>query len=86
MVLNIGLYVELRHLEAFQAAEDKLSEYHIISIDDTDFNTPAGGKDKLLTPHLIDLGYIKLLHGKQTVFFKLELHIKNGWKDMQSYL
>jgi hypothetical protein len=60
-----------RHLEAFQAAEDKLSEYHIISIDDTDFNTPEGGKDKLLTPHLIDLGYIKLLHGRQTVFFKL---------------
>lgn len=60
-----------RHLEAFKAAEDKLSEHHIISIDDTDFNTPEGGKDKLLTPYLIDNGYIKLLDGRQIIFFKL---------------
>lgn len=59
-----------RHLEAFLAAQDKLSEKHLISIDDTDFNTDIGGKDKLLTPFLLENGYIKVLWGRQTVFFK----------------
>jgi hypothetical protein len=58
------------HLEAFLAAQDKLSEKHLISIDDTDFNTDIGGKDKLLTPFLLENGYIKVLWGRQTVFFK----------------
>lgn len=57
------------HLEAFKAAEDKLSDLHLVSIDDTDFNTSAAGKDKLLTPYLIDKGYVKLLWGRQTVYF-----------------
>ena len=59
------------HLRAFKAAEDKLSEFHIVSIDDTDFNTSAAGKDKLPTPYLIEQGYLKLLWGRQIVFFKL---------------
>lgn len=59
------------HLEAFKAAEDKLSDLHIISIDDTDFNTNQAGKDRLLTPYLIEQGYLKLLWGRQIVFFKL---------------
>ena len=52
------------------AAEDKLSELHIVSIDDTDFNTQSAGKDKLLTPYLLNKGYIKILWGRQTVFIK----------------
>jgi hypothetical protein len=60
-----------RHLEAFQSAEDKLSENHIVSVDDTDFTAHDGGKDKLLTPYLIDHGYIKLLWGRQIVFYKI---------------
>lgn len=59
------------HLRAYEAAKDKLSDLHLISIDDTDFNTPSGGKDNLLTPRLIDEGYIKLIWGRQIVFFKL---------------
>ena len=61
------LYAE-SHLEAFLAAQDKLSDTHLISIDDTDFNTESGGKDKLLTPHLLENGYTKILWGRQTVF------------------
>ena len=63
------LYAE-RHLEAFLAAEDKLSEQHIISIDDTDFITDSGGKDKLLTPYLLSKGYNKLINGRQSIFVK----------------
>lgn len=59
-----------RHLEAFLAAQDKLAKVHLIAIDDTDFNTESAGKDKLLTPHLLDNGYIKLLWGRQTLFCK----------------
>jgi len=60
-----------RHLEAFKAAEDKLAPNHIVSIDDTDFVHQEGGKDKLLTPYLLENGYIRVLHGRQTVFIKL---------------
>jgi hypothetical protein len=59
-----------RHLEAFLAAEDKLTDFHIVSIDDTDFDTESAGKDKLLTPYLLENGYIKVLWGRQTVFIK----------------
>lgn len=59
-----------RHLEAFLAAQDKLADIHLISIDDTDFNTESAGKDKLLTPYLLENGYIKVLWGRQTVFVK----------------
>jgi len=59
-----------RHLDAFLAAQDKLADIHLISIDDTDFNTESAGKDKLLTPYLLENGYIKVLWGRQTVFIK----------------
>jgi hypothetical protein len=62
-----------KHLEAFLAAQDKLAELHIISIDDTDFNTESAGKDKLLTPYLLENGYIKVIWGRQTVFIKNQL-------------
>lgn len=57
-----------KHLEAFLAAENKLSDVHLILIDDTDFSIPNGGKDHLLTPYLIEKGYIPLLNGRQTLF------------------
>jgi hypothetical protein len=56
------------HLDAFLAAENKLSEVHLILIDDTDFITNDGGKDSLLSPYLIDKGYIPLFNGRQTLF------------------
>ncbi len=59
------------HLEAFKAAESKMAPVHLISIDDTDFNTGSAGKDKLLTPYLLDNDYIKILWGRQTVFIKI---------------
>lgn len=58
------------HLAAFLAAQDKLAPMHLISIDDTDFNTVEGGKDKFLSPFLLENGYIKILWGRQTVFLK----------------
>jgi len=58
------------HLEAFLAAKDKLSPMHLIAIDDTDFNTVEGGKDKLLSPYMLENGYIKILWGRQTVYLK----------------
>lgn len=59
-----------KHLEAFYAAQPALKSQHIISIDDTDFDTELGGKDRLVTPVLIELGYIPLLRGRQNVFYK----------------
>ena len=57
-----------KHLEAFLAAENKLSDVHLILIDDTDFSIPNGGKDHLLTPYLIEKGYIPLFNGRQTLY------------------
>jgi hypothetical protein len=62
-----------KHLEAFLVAQDKLSDLHLISIDDTDFNTESAGKDKLLTPYLLENGYIRILWGRQTVYIKNQL-------------
>jgi hypothetical protein len=66
---NVGehRYAEF-HLEAFQAAQNKLAPLHLISVDDCDFKTSEGGKDKLLTPFLLDNGYIKILWGRQNLF------------------
>lgn len=61
------LYAE-KHLEAYQAAEPKLSPVHLILIDDTDFITNDGGKDALLSPFLLDKGYVPLFNGRQTLF------------------
>ena len=43
-----------KHLEAYDVVKDKLSEVHLILIDDTDFRIEDGGKDALLTPKLIE--------------------------------
>lgn len=56
------------HLEAYLAAKDKLSNIHLILIDDTDFVTQDGGKDKLLSPFLVNEGYTLLFNGRQTLF------------------
>lgn len=56
------------HLRAYFAAQDKLSTIHLILVDDTDFITPNGGKDKLLSPYLIDHNYRILFNGRQTLF------------------
>lgn len=61
-----------RHLEAYVAAESKLSPTHLVLIDDTDYITPEGGKDKLLSPYLIEKGYIPLFNGRQTLHMKYE--------------
>lgn len=57
-----------KHLEAFEAAKDKLSDVHLILIDDTDFIRKDQGKDYLLTPFLIENGYTLLFNGRQTLF------------------
>jgi hypothetical protein len=63
------LYAE-KHLEAYQAAKDKFSPQHLVLIDDTDYLTFNGGKDKILSPFLIEEGYIPLFNGRQTLFLK----------------
>lgn len=60
-----------KHLEAFLAAENKLSPIHLILIDDTDYITEDGGKDKLLSPFLLQKKYLPLFNGRQTLFAKL---------------
>lgn len=57
-----------KHLEAFVSAKNKLSDVHLILIDDTDFVTDLGGKDSILTPYLLELGYVPLINGRQTLF------------------
>lgn len=61
------------HLEAFVTAQDKLSKTHLITIDDTDFITNDGGKDKILSPFLIEQGYTMLFNGRQTLFINKTL-------------
>jgi hypothetical protein len=56
------------HLEAYVAARPKLARRHLISVDDTDFDTAEGGKDHLLAPQLIADGYVPIIKGRQTVF------------------
>jgi hypothetical protein len=59
-------YME-NHLAAFILAQEKLSDIHLILIDDTDFTTNEG-KDALLSPHLISLGYTLLFDGRQKLY------------------
>lgn len=66
---DVGTYnYAENHLRAFLSAEDKLSDIHLILIDDTDFLTSEGGKDKLLSPILIEKNYHLLFNGRQTLF------------------
>jgi hypothetical protein len=57
-----------KHLEAYIVAKQKLSHTHLILIDDTDYKTDDGGKDKLLSPFLIEQDYCLLFNGRQTLF------------------
>lgn len=59
-----------KHLDAFIASEDKLSDTHLVIIDDTDFDIPGEGKDALLSPYLINKDYTMLFNGRQTLFVK----------------
>lgn len=54
-----------KHLEAFEAARPKLSDHHLILIDDTDI--ADGGKGQLLLPRLAGLGYDRIMNGRQTL-------------------
>lgn len=54
-----------KHADAFEVAQWKLAVEHLIVIDDTDI--AAGGKGRLLVPHLLDLGYHKLAEGRMTI-------------------
>jgi len=69
--VGTSLYAE-KHLEAFSVAEPKLSKTHLVLIDDTDYLTEDGGKDKLLSPILLEKNYIPLFNGRQTLFLKHE--------------
>lgn len=66
---NVGdhNYAE-NHLLAFKVSEPHLSDVHLILIDDTDFITNEGGKDHLLTPYLLNIGYTQLFNGRQTLY------------------
>jgi hypothetical protein len=57
-----------KHLEAFNVAKSKLSPIHLILIDDTDFEIGAQGKDHLLSPELLKLGYKLLFDGRQKLY------------------
>lgn len=68
------------HLEAWEAAKDKLAATHIILIDDTDvdyvgkelefIDGAMAGKGRLLIPRLIQEGYEVLTAGRQTLLIK----------------
>lgn len=68
--VGTGQFAEY-HLAAFLAAQNKLAPLHLISVDDTDYKMEEGGKDRFLSPFLIENGYIKILSGRQTVFMNL---------------
>jgi len=57
-----------KHLDAYLAAKDKLSDVHLILIDDTDYILGNENKDSVLTPYLLEQGYIPLFNGRQTLF------------------
>jgi len=65
--VGTDLYRE-KHLEAFNVAKSKLSPVHLILIDDTDFEIGAQGKDHLLSPELLKLGYKLLFDGRQKLY------------------
>ena len=56
------------HVDAFLAAKDKLAPLNLVAIDDSDFLPPVQGKDALLGPLLLELGYTKIISGRQSVF------------------
>jgi hypothetical protein len=66
-----------RHLDAYLAAKNSLSEKHIILIDDTDVDCQngkwvyvdscKGGKGAVLIPYLLKNGYSLRFKGRQTL-------------------
>jgi hypothetical protein len=56
------------HVDAFLAARDKLAPVHLVAIDDADFLPPIHGKDALIGPLLLGMGYAKIISGRQSVF------------------
>jgi len=77
-----------KHLEAFYTAKNKLSKTHLILIDDTDFEIGAEGKDYLLSPELLKLGYTMLFDGRQKLFInnasQLEAKVTYGVNESKS--
>jgi hypothetical protein len=63
------LYRE-KHLECFEVAKEKLSDVHLILIDDTDFDIEGVGKDAFLSPKLLEEGYTLLFEGRQKLYIK----------------
>lgn len=82
-----------KHLEAFQAAEDKLAKNAIILIDDTDISFSnekgfhndeecLGGKGRELIPYLKKKGYTLYFKGRQTCFIKNDFINGNKFKEL----
>lgn len=69
-----------RHLEAFQAAEDKLHDQSLILIDDTDCilkdnhlhfsGDGISGKGRLVIPYAVSKGWKVIFYGRQTLLSK----------------
>ncbi len=58
-----------RHLQAYFAAKDKMSDKCIVAIDDTDI--AFGGKGKLVIPELIKDGFDILNEGRVTIALRI---------------
>jgi len=65
-----GIPYAERHLEAYQAAREKLSPSSIVLIDDTDI--AFGGKGRLAVPVIIRDGFDLLLGGRQTMLLRVK--------------
>ena len=59
-----------KHLDAYLAGKDKLSDIHMVIVDDTDFDIPGEGKDAKLKPYLLENNYEILFDGRQTLYMK----------------
>ena len=58
-----------RHLEAFEAAREKLAPRSLVLVDDTD--VAWGGKGRLAIPAIIRAGYEPLVNGRQTMLLRV---------------
>lgn len=58
-----------RHLEAFEAAREKMAPRSIVLVDDTD--VAWGGKGRLAIPAIIRAGYEPVVHGRQTMLLRV---------------
>lgn len=72
---DVGTYeYKEKHLESFEIAKTKLSDIHLILIDDTDYILENEGKDALLTPMLMSLGYTLIFEGRQKLFINKKIN------------